>query len=153
MRKTIPVFVYQNQEYLGKYDSIGLAAKRGGTTPATVSNIMYGRAKKPYTQQGFSFSLQPLTDEEREKLPVIDTVKQGYTRVDGRACKQIVEDAVYDVDCKNPQVCYLQRNRRDRVEEFKTFLFTKFRERWLIIPKQVATLERQYIRESLNSFL
>lgn len=151
MRKTIPVFVYHNQEYLGKYDSIGLAAKRGGTTPATVSNIMYGRAKKPYTQQGFSFSLQPLTDEEREKLPVIDTVKQGYTRVDGRACKQIVEDAVYDVDCKNPLVCHLARKKEERKEQLKTFLFTKFRERWLIIDKRVATLERQFLREIINS--
>lgn len=154
MKKPIQIWIYHNQEFIGKYSSMKEAAERAGVPPHTVFNIAHQKTKSPCTRQGFHFSLKQLTEEEIGQLPIMDTVKKnGYTRVDGRACRQIVEDMEYQVDCKNPQVCYLQRNKRDRIEEFKTFLFTKFRERWLLIPKPVATLERQYIRESLNSFL
>ena len=154
MKKKKPVYVYLNQELIGRFESCKEASERTNVSPCTVANIVNGKAKTPVTRQGYHFSYKKLTDEEREELPIMDTVKKtGYTRVDGRACRQIVEDAVYEVACKNPLVCHLQRSKIDRIEEFKTFLFTKFRERWLLIPKQVATLERQYIRESLNSFL
>lgn len=153
MKKRTPIWVYRNQEFIGRYDSATEAAKRAGVTTCTVFNIAHGRVKMACTRMGFHFSLRQLTDEEMEQLPVMDTVQnQGYTRVDGRACKQLVEDAVYEVPCKDPKVCHLARSRQQRLEDFKMFLFTKFRERWLIIDKRVATLERQYIREMLKSF-
>ena len=152
MKKRTPIWIYHNQEFIGRYDTATEAAKRAGVTTCTVFNIAHGRVKMACTRQGFHFSLKPLTEEEIEQLPIMDTVKKtGYTRVDGRSCKQLVEDAVYEVPCQNRQVCYLGRSKQERLDNFKTFLFTKFRERWLIIDKRVATLERQYIREMLKS--
>lgn len=152
MKKPIQIWIYHNQEFIGKYSSMKEAAERAGVPPHTVFNIAHQKTKSPCTRQGFHFSLKQLTEKEIEQLPIMDTVKKtGYTRVDGRACKQLVEDAVYEVPCKNPQVCYLGRSKQERLDNFKTFLFTKFRERWLIIDKRVATLERQFIREMLKS--
>ena len=74
-----------------------------------------------------------------------------YKKIDGRSCRQVIEGLEYEVNNTNPSVCYRQRNKQQRIEEFKTFLFLKFQERWNKIPKPVATLEKQYIKETLNS--
>lgn len=147
----VQVHVYHNQDYKGKYQSIVEAANRAGVTPSTVRQILLGNQE--CTRQGFVFTYNQLTDEEREELPIRDTLptKDGFIRHDGRSCRKLVEDAVYEVNCYDGHVTYLGKTKEAKIEQFKNFLFTKFHDRWMIIPKGVATLERQYIREFLNS--
>ena len=147
----VQVHVYHNQEYIGKFPTIVEAGLRAGVTPSTVRQILMGNQE--CTRQGFVFRYDQLTDEEREELPVRDTMpsREGFVRHDGRSCRKMVEEAVYEVDCSHPQVCYQPRSKEERIEHFKNFLFTKFHDRWMIVPKGVATLERCYIREFLNS--
>lgn len=150
-RKPIQVYVYKNKELWCKASSITEAAERTSVTPAQVRNILYHIGKQPCTRQGFAYSLKPLTEEERKQLSCMDTDPKGYTRVDGRSCKKIVETQEYEVNCNDGNVTYQAAKKQERIDNFKRFLFTKFRERWLLIPQEEAVLERQFIREFLDS--
>ena len=150
-RKAIPIYIYKNQEFWYKAASIAEAAEKTGVTPTQVRNILYHLGKQNCTRQGFAYSTKPLTDDEIEQLPCMDTDPKGYTRVDGKSCRQIVEAQEYEVNCNDGKETFQAAKKSERIENFKTFLFTKFRERWLLIPQAQATLERQYIREFLDS--
>ena len=81
----------------------------------------------------------------------MDDNPKGYTRVDGRSCRQIVEAQEYEVNCNDGKVTFQAAKKQERIDNFRQFLFTKFRERWMIIPQAQATLEKIYIREFLDS--
>ena len=150
-RKSIEVYIYKNQELWCKAASIAEAADKTSVTPPQVRNILYHIGKQTCTRQGFSYSTKPLTDDEIEQLPCMDTEQKGYTRIDGKSCRQIVDEQEYEVNCKDGKVTYQAANKKDRIDNFRQFLFNNFRERWMLIPKAQATLERQYIREFFDS--
>lgn len=150
-RKPIQVYIYKNKELWCKASSITEAAEKTGVTQAQVRNILYHIGKQTCTRQGFSYSTKPLTSDEIEQLPCIDTGKKGYTRVDGKRCRQIVDEQEYEVSGADGNVTYQASKKQERIDNFKQFLFTSFRERWMLIPKSQATLERTFIREFLDS--
>ena len=150
-RKPIQVYIYKNKELWCKAASIAEAAEKTNVTPTQVRYILYHIGKQHCTRQGFAYSTKPLTDHEIEQLPCINTDKKGYTRVDGKRCRQIVDEQEYEVSGADGNVTYQAANKKDRIDNFKQFLFNNFRERWMIIPKAQATLERTFIREFLNS--
>ena len=150
-RKPIPIYIYKNQELWCKAASIAEAADKTSATPAQVRNILYHLGKQTCTRQGFAYSAKPLTDDEIEKMPCIDTDQKGYTKVDGKSCRQIVEEQEYEVACKDGKVTYQASKKQERIDNFKQFLFNNFRERWMLIPKKQATLEKTFIREFLDS--
>lgn len=150
-RKPIQVYIYLNKELWCKASSIAEAADKTNVTPAQVRSILYHLVKQPCTRQGFSYSTKPLTDTEIEQLPCIDTNKKGYTRVDGKRCRQIVDEQEYEVSGADCNVTYQAANKKERIDNFKQFLFTSLKERWMLIPKKQVTLERTFIREFLDS--
>lgn len=150
-RKPIQVYIYKNRELCCKASSIAEAADITSVTPTQVRNILYHIGKQPCTRQGFAYSAKPLTDDEIDKLPCIDTDKKGYAKVDGKSCRQIVDEQEYEVLGSDGKVTYQAANKQERIDNFKQFLYTKFRERWMLIPKKQATLERTFIREFLDS--
>lgn len=150
-RKPIPIYIYKNQELWCKAASIAEAAEKTSVTTPQVRNILYHLGKQTCTRQGFSYSTKPLTDDEIEQLPCMDTEQKGYTKVDGKRCRQIVEEQEYEVACKDGKVTYQASKKQERIDNFKQFLFNNFRERWMLIPKKQATLEKTFIREFLES--
>ena len=150
-RKPIQVYIYKNQELWCKAESIAEAAEKTNVTPTQVRYILYHIGKQPCTRQGFSYSTKPLTEIEIEQLPCMDTDKKGYTRIDGKSCRQIVEEQKYEVSGADGNVTYQASKKQDRIDNFKQFLYTKFRERWMLIPKKQVTLEKTFIREFLDS--
>ena len=150
-RKPIPIYIYKNKELWCKAASIAEAAEITSVTPPQVRNILYHIGKQTCTRQGFSYSTKPLKEDELEQLPCIDTEQKGYKRIDGKRCRQIVDEQEYEVACKDGKVTYQASKKQERIDNFKQFLFTKFRERWLLIPQAEAVLERQFIREFLDS--
>ena len=150
-RKPIPIYIYKNREFCYKAASIAEAAEKTSVTPPQVRNILYHIGKQTCTRQGFSYSTKPLTDDEIEKLTCIDTEQKGYTKVDGKSCRQIVDEQEYEVNCKDGNVTYQAAKKQERIDNVRQFLYTKFRERWILIPKAQATLEKTFIREFLNS--
>ena len=81
----------------------------------------------------------------------MDTDKKGYTKVDGKRCRQIVAEQEYEASGADGNVSYLVSKKQERIDNFKQFLFNSFRERWMLIPKKQATLEKTFIREFLES--
>ena len=150
-RKPIPIYIYKNQELWCKAASIAEAAEITSVTPPQVRNILYHLGKQTCTRQGFSYSTKPLIEDEIEQLPCMDTEQKGYKRIDGKSCRQIVEEQEYEVACKDGKVTYQASKKQERIDNFKQFLFTSFRERWMLIPKKQATLEKTFIREFLDS--
>lgn len=150
-RKPIPIYIYKNREFCFKAASIAEAAEKTNVTPTQVRNILYHIGKQPCTRQGFAYSTKPLTDDEIEQLPCIDTDQKGYTKVDGKRCRQIVDEQEYEVSGSDGNVTYQASKKQERIDNFKQFLFNNFRERWMLIPKKQATLERTFIREFLES--
>ena len=150
-RKSIPIYIYKNQEFLCKAASIAEAAEITSVTPTQVRNILYHLVKQTCTRQGFSYSTKPLTDDEREQLPCIDNDQKGYTRIDGKSCRQIVEEQEYEVSGADRNVTYQASKKQERIDNFKTFLYTIFKDRWMLIPKKQATLEKTFIREFFDS--
>lgn len=150
-RKPIQVYIYKNREFCCKASSITEAAEITSVTPPQVRNILYHIGKQPCTRQGFAYSTKPLTDDEIEQLPCIDTDKKGYTKVDGKRCRQIVDEQEYEVSGADGNVTYQASKKQERIDNFKQFLFNSFRERWMLIPKSQATLEKTFIREFLDS--
>lgn len=150
-RKPIQVYIYKNKELWCKALSITEAAEKTSVTPSQVRSILYHLVKQPCTRQGFAYSTKPLTDDEIEQLPCIDTGKKGYTKVDGKRCRQIVDEQEYEVSGSDGNVTYQASKKQERIDNFKQFLFNNFRERWMLIPKKQATLERIFIREFLDS--
>ena len=150
-RKPIPIYIYKNKELWCKAASIAEAADITNVTPPQVRNILYHIGKRTCTRQGFSYSTKPLIEDEIEQLPCIDTEQKGYTKVDGKRCRQIVEEQEYEVACKDGKVTYQASKKQERIDNFKQFLFNNFRERWMLIPKKQATLEKTFIREFLDS--
>lgn len=150
-RKPIPIYIYKNKELWCKAASIAEAAEITSVTPPQVRNILYHIGKQTCTRQGFSYSTKPLKEDELEQLPCIDTEQKGYKRIDGKRCRQIVDEQEYEVACKDGKVTYQASKKQERIDNFKQFLFNSFRERWMIIPKKQATLEKTFIREFLDS--
>ena len=150
-RKSIEVYIYKNKEFCCKAASIAEAAEKTSATPAQVRSILYHLVKRPCTRQGFAYSTKPLTDDELEQLPCMNTDQKGYTRVDGKRCRQIVDEQEYEVSGADGKVTYQASNKQERIDNFKQFLFNNLRERWMIIPKKQATLEKTFIREFLDS--
>ena len=150
-RKPIPIYIYKNQELWCKAASIAEAAEITSVTPPQVRNILYHIGKQTCTRQGFSYYTKPLKEDELEQLPCIDTEQKGYTRIDGKSCRQIVEEQEYEVACKDGKVTYQASKKQERIDNFKQFLFNSLRERWMLIPKKQATLEKTFIREFLDS--
>ena len=149
-KKPINVYVYQNREFLTKTNSMQEAAHLTNVSMTQVRNILLGLTTKKTTKNGFSYHFNKLTEDELEQLDVKDITKT-YLKSNGKSCRQVVDKLEFEVNCNDGNVFYISPNREKRIEEFKTFLFSKLYDRWLIIPKNLATLEKLYIREFLKS--
>lgn len=67
-----------------------------------------------------------------------------------RTVKEIGKQA-YEVDCKKGNVTYIPRNKEEKKQLLRQIVFLKLRDRWMKIPEKLATLERQTIRELIDS--
>lgn len=143
MKEKKKTYAYLNQEFKFAANSAAEAARKASVATAVVYQIL--SKQRPCTKQGWHFSDHEITDEEIEQLPIKDNHHQAE-----------VNDAIgCDKDKKDYQDMMLfdfPRSKEEKVDEFKSFLFTIFRERWMLIDKRVAQLEMAYIREALQEF-
>ena len=149
MKQRRRTYAYLNQEFKFVADSAKEAGQKTSVNVSTVLQILNG--KQTCTKHGWHFSDHRLTDEERYNLPVKDNYYQAEVK-DARGCYKQQEDCKYEVNCQDMRVFDFPRSREGKIDEFKSFLFSKFRDRWMIIDKRVAQLERAYIREALEEF-
>lgn len=143
MKQKRKTYAYLNQEFKFVADSAAEAAMKASVATAVVFQIL--RKQRPCTKQGWHFSDHRLTDEEIEQLPIKDNHHQAEVK-DARGCDKDKND------CQDMRLFDFPRSKEGKVDEFKTFLFTMFQERWMLIDKKVAQLEKAYIREALQEF-
>lgn len=130
------IYIYHNQDLFAIADSLKDAADKTRLQPTTV---YCGIKNKKTTRNGFFFTHQELTDEEAQNLEIKrnDCIKEIGTQQ-------------FEITATENRVFHFKSKKKDKIEDFKTFLLNKFRKRWLTIPKQVATLEKEYIIEFLK---
>ena len=143
MKKKKKTYAYLNQEFKFVADSAAEAARKASVATAVVYQIL--KQERICTKQGWHFSDHELTDEEIEQLPIKDNHHQAEVK-DARGCNKDKKD------CQDMMLFDFPRSKEEKVDEFKTFLFTIFRERWMLIDKKVAQLEKSYIKEALQEF-
>ena len=143
MKKKKKTYAYLNQEFKFVADSASEAARKASVATAVVYQIL--KQERICTKQGWHFSDHELTDEEIEQLPIKDNHHQAEVK-DARGYNKDKKD------CQDMMLFDFPRSKEEKVDEFKTFLFTIFRERWMLIDKKVAQLEKEYIKEALQEF-
>lgn len=143
MKQKRKTYAYLNQEFKFVADSAAEAAMKASVATAVVFQIL--RKQRPCTKQGWHFSDHKLTDEEIEQLPIKCNHHQAEVK-DARGCDKDKKD------CQDMMLFDFPRSKEGKVDEFKSFLFAIFQERWMLIDKKVAQLEKAYIREALQEF-
>lgn len=143
MKKKKKTYAYLNQEFKFVADSASEAARKSSVATSVVYQIL--KKQRLCTKQGWHFSDHKLTDEEIEQLPIKDNHHQAEVN-DARGCNKDKND------CQDMMLFDFPRSKEEKVDEFKSFLFTIFRERWMLIDKKVAQLEKAYIKEALQEF-
>ena len=72
---------------------------------------------------------------------------QGYKN----ATTVKVGDLEIEVNHKDRQIFFLERNKEARKEQLRKFIHNHLRERWLTITKSQAILERKFVQTLLDS--
>lgn len=148
MRQTRPVYCYHHKEFVTKVDTIKEAAAVGDTNSSTARMILNGKCE--CTRDGWVFTYEELTPEEMEHMPDKWEEKQHLKRI-GRACRKEVEAQEYEVDCKTGNVFHIPRSRNETKALLRKLIFTKMRDRWMTIPRHIATFEKQAFRELIEA--
>ena len=143
MKEKKKTYAYLNQEFKFAANSASEAARKASVATAVVYQIL--KQERICTKQGWHFSDHELTDEEIEQLPIKDNHHQAEVK-DARGYDKDKKD------CQDMMLFDFPRSKEKKVEEFKTFLYTIFRNRWMLIDKKVAQLEKEYIKEALQEF-
>ena len=143
MKEKKKTYAYLTQEFKFSANSAAEAARKASVATAVVYQIL--KQERICTKQGWHFSDHELTDEEIEQLPIKDNHHQAEVK-DARGCNKDKKD------CQDMMLFDFPRSKEKKVDEFKSFLFTIFRERWMLIDKKVAQLEKAYIKEALQEF-
>lgn len=143
MKEKKKTYAYLNQELKFITPTAAEAARKASVATAVVYQIL--KQERICTKQGWHFSDHELTDEEIEQLPIKDNHHQAEVK-DARGCNKDKND------CQDMMLFDFPRSKEEKVDEFKSFLFTIFRERWMLIDKRVAQLEKSYIKEALQEF-
>lgn len=143
MKKKKKTYAYLNQELKFITPTASEAAMKASVATAVVYQIL--KQERICTKQGWHFSDHKLTDEEIEQLPIKCNHHQAEVK-DARGCDKEERES------QDMRLFDFPRSKEGKVDEFKSFLFAIFQERWMLIDKKVAQLEKAYIREALQEF-
>lgn len=62
-----------------------------------------------------------------------------------------IDKQVYEIDYKHSNIFDLPRGRIDRLQVLKTYVMKECEKTWALLPREVATLKREYLRELIDS--
>ncbi len=121
MRPKRPVHVYNENQYLGHFESLADASRYTKDTPNAILDVIQGKRK--LTRKGYHYTQTKLTEEEINDIQTVN----------------------------NEQLTYQARSKEQRIKDFKFFLYQKLYTHWQKLPKAAVNLERTYIQEFLDS--
>lgn len=62
-----------------------------------------------------------------------------------------IDNQVYEVDYKHNNIFDLPRGKKAKMEALKTYVMKECEKAWALLPREVATLKRQYLRELIDA--
>lgn len=62
-----------------------------------------------------------------------------------------VDHQVYEVTYDNDNIFSLPRGKKAKLEALKTYVMKECEKAWSQLPREVATLKREYLRELIDS--
>lgn len=72
---------------------------------------------------------------------------QGYSN----ATTVNLQGLELEVNHKDRQIFFLERNKEARKEQLKQFIHSKLNQRWMTIAQQQALLEKRFVKDLLDS--
>lgn len=62
-----------------------------------------------------------------------------------------IDNQVYEVTHNNDNIFQLPRGKKAKMEALKTYVMKECEKAWALLPREVATLKRQYLRELIDA--
>lgn len=62
-----------------------------------------------------------------------------------------IDKQIYEVDYKHSNIFSLPRGKKAKMEALKTYVMKECEKAWALLPREVATLKRQYLRELIDA--
>ncbi len=151
-KEPVKIYFYTEDGTATEYESATQAALDNGESAVTVMNCL---KDKRISRNGNLYSRQPLSpqevqdrfDEFEAKHPKKEKTKERFNN----NCKEKIGNQEFAVDCSNHLVFHLERNRKARIEQLRQFITTKLHFHWMTEDRGLATLEKRFVQEILNS--
>lgn len=150
MKKKTTVYCYQHKEFIDTANSINEAAKLSNLSTYLVKTILNDQTK--CSKQGWFFSLEEI--EDVDKIPDKKEEKTNslqLQRIKDNKLAKVIGKQVYEVQAKNGFITDIPRSHEGRKLRLKQLVAALCKDRWLKISRQRATLERQGLKELIDS--
>ena len=141
------VYIYKNHQSLGIYNTIKDASLATGDSPTTVRCI--AMHKSEISPRGYVYSFQKLTEKEIQQLPT-KTEEEIQPR-NNEECKKQIGNLELEVPCSDHKAFYTGRNKQERLHILRHFIYSRLQTRWMAIPEKMATLEKEFLAELIDS--
>lgn len=74
----------------------------------------------------------------------------GEWKKQGKLTRRI-DNQEYDITWKDKSICYVPPTKKERLDMLKKYVMKECEKCWSTLPREVATLKRQFLRELVDS--
>lgn len=149
MKKKTTVYCYQHKEFIEIASSVNKAAKLSGLSVYLVQKIINDQSQ--CSKQGWFFSLEKIEDVDKIPDKKEEKTNLHLQRVNDNKLAKVIGKQVYEVQHNNGLVTDIPRSHEERKLRLKQLVAALCKDRWLKISRQRATLERQGLKELIDS--
>ena len=147
MRRKTTVYCYQHKELIDTAYSINEAAKLSNLSSYLVKIILNDQTK--CSKQGWFFSLKKL--ENLDDCPDKEEKTDNLQRIKDNKLAKVIGKQVYEVQHNKGLVTDIPRKREDKKLRLKQIIAALCKDRWMKISPSRAALERQGLKELIDS--
>jgi len=145
-KKPVKVWVYKDYQLVKECKSLTEAA---ASTLENIATVRIYLDKPKASKRGFVFVSEPLTEEEMQHMPIKEEKKQEERA--NSNCKVELGNLELEVACSDHQVFHLERSKEARKAQLRQFIYNKLYNHWMIVPQNIALLEKRFLQEILDS--
>lgn len=147
MRRKTTVYCYQHKELIDTAYSINEAAKLSNLSTYLVNTILNDQTK--CSKQGWFFSLKKL--ENLEDCPDKEEKADNLQRVKDNKLAKVIGKQVYEVQHNKGLVTDIPRSHEGKKLRLKQIIAVLCKDRWMRISPSRVALERQGLKELIDS--
>ena len=153
MRAKKTTYLYRNREFIGTFPSTTQAAQHAGETTMVARNVLSKRCK--ITRKGYHYSYKPLSQEEIDNLPIREEKqpKQQQKEKTYKVLYRETENCRWEIESNNPNLFQFPRNRKEKVEMLKQFIYKKLTPIWFKQPKALSEMEQEFVKDLCKSII